>query len=316
MKRLAAAAALAAVGGALALGCSAREALPDRPAELRILAAPVEIAPAELNGVRLRGAVELTSDHPEFGGISGMLIDGRELIAVTDRAWLIRSPLVEDEIGVRPAGGDIHPLRDDEGRPLEEAGQDAEGLARTKGGLAVAFERDHRVEILDGDGPRRTIRDRRFEGLGYNEGLEALAALPDGRLLAIAEGAARGGFPVFVIDPETGKMRSGRLPLPGDMPVTDAEVGPDGRLYLLRRTFSLLGGFAIRIERYRLSPEGLPRPETREPLATFQGLSGIDNMEAIALWRDEAGRLRLAIASDDNFLPLQRTLLVDLEVLE
>ncbi len=316
MRLLAAAAALAAAGGALAFGGASREA-PSDPAELRVSAAPVEIAPAELHGLRLRGAFELTSPHPQFGGISGLLIDGRELIAVTDHGWLIRSPLADDVSGLRPMGGDIHALSDAQGRPLEEAGRDAEGLARTKDGLAVSFERDHRVEILDRDGHGRTIRDRRFEQLGYNAGLEALATLPDGRLLAIAEaraGGARGGFPVFLIDPAGGTVRSGRLALPGEMPVTDAEVGPDGRLYLLRRAFSLLGGFSIGVERYRLAADGLPLPETREVLASFGGGSGIDNMEAIALWRDDAGQTRLAIASDDNFLFLQHTLLVDFEV--
>ncbi len=317
MRLLAAAAALAAAGGALAFGGSFREAPPE-PAELRVSAAPVEIAPTELHGLHLRGAVELTSPHPQFGGISGLLIDGGELIAVTDRGWLIHSPLADDASGLRPVGGDIRALADAEGQPLEEAGLDAEGLARTADGLAISFERDHRVELLGRDGHGRTIRDRRFEQLGYNAGLEALAALPDGRLLAIAEdraqGGARGGFPVFLIDPAGGTLRSGRLALPGDRPVTDAEVGPDGRLYLLRRAFSLLGGFSVRIERYRLGPDGLPLPETREVLASFGGGSGIDNMEAIALWRDDAGRTRLAIASDDNFQFLQRTLLVDFEV--
>jgi hypothetical protein len=314
MRLVAAAAAAAAAVAAIGVGCALQEARPDFPRILRIEAAPVEIEPAELNGLRLRGAVELTANHAAFGGISGLLIDGAILRAVTDHAWLLQSRLVDDEKGLHPVGGELVPLRTEQGKRLEASGNDSETLAHAGDRLAVAFERDHRIAILQGDRLARTIRDRRFERLGFNEGLEALATLPDGRLIAIAEEPQDGAFPVFLLDAD-GVLAAGALPVPGPHSVTGADVGPDGRLYLLRRDFSLLTGFSSRIERYRLGPDGFPLPETRETLAAFEAGSGIDNMEAIALWRDR-GRTRLAIASDDNFQFLQRTLLMDFEVAE
>jgi hypothetical protein len=311
---VAAGATVAAGLAAMGIGCAVQQAWPEYARALRIDAAPVEIAPAELRGMRLRGAVELTSDHPSFGGVSGLLVDGRTLLAVTDQGWLLRSPLADDQPGLRPAGGEIAPLKDPAGgRPGSGAG-DAEALARVGGTLAVAFERDHRVAVLAGDRPGRTISGRRFDRLGFNEGIEALATLPDGRLLAIAEAPVDGAFPMFLID-DAGVAATGALPRSGPHFVTGADLGPDGRLYLLRRDFSLLGGLSIRIERYRLGADGFPRPETRETLAAFESGSGIDNMEAIALWRDGV-RTRLAIASDDNFNLLQRTILIDFEVLD
>ena len=312
--RLSTVAAGAAVLATLGIGCAIRHARPDYPSVLQIDAAPVEIAPAKLDGLRLRGAVELTSNHPAFGGISGMLIDGRKLVAVTDHGWLLRSPLDDEHPGLRPVGGEIQPLLDRAGGRLETAARDAEALANVGGAHAVAFERDHRAAILDAGRPGRTISDPRLDRLGFNEGIEALAALPDGRLLAIAEAPEDGAFPMFLLD-DSGITATRALPQSGPHFVTGADLGGDGRLYLLRRDFSLLGGLSARIERYRLGADGFPRPETRETLAAFESGSGIDNMEAIALWHDGA-TTRLAIVSDDNFNLLQRTLLIDFEVLD
>lgn len=311
--RLATAAALAAAGAALAIGCAIQQARPVSTARLEIDASPVEIGPAELNGLRLRSAVALTSTDTAVGGISGMVIEDGTLTAVTDHGSLMQSPLSDDAPGLRPIGGRIFLLRDASGARLR--GKDAEALARLPdGGLAIAFEHRHRVEILDGDIPSRTITDRRLKRLGENKGLEALATLPDGRLIALAEAPENGAFPVFILDAD-GVVATGTLPQVGRYLVTGADVGPDGRLYLLRRDFSLLRGFSAQIERYRLGPDGLPVPQTREELAAFQSGSGIDNMEAIAIWRD-AGGTRLTIASDNNFLFLQRTLLIDFDVLD
>ena len=314
MRLIAAAAAGACALAALGIGCAWQAAPAAFPRVPQIDAIPVEIEPAELRGLVLRGAVSLASDHPAIGGLSGLLIDGQTLLALTDHGWLLRSPLVDDATGLRPVGGEIVPLRDEAGGRLSPSGKDAEALAAADGALAVAFERDHRVVILDGDRPARTILDRRLEALGHNQGIEALATLTDGRLIAIAEAPRDGAFPIFLLD-ASGIVATGALPQSGPHFVTGADVGPDGRLYLLRRDFSYLTGLSIRIERYRIGPDGFPRPGTRETLATFESGSGIDNMEAIALWQEGAAT-RLAIASDDNFSFLQRTLLLDFEVLD
>ena len=52
------------------------------------------------------------------------------------------------------------------------------------------------------------------------------------------------------------------------LPVVDADFGPDGKLYLLERDFSWLGGFATRVRRFALGPDGLRRrgDAARDPL--------------------------------------------------
>ena len=64
----------------------------------------------------------------------------------------------------------------------------------------------------------------------------------------------------------------------------------------------------------RLALVRMPRLEAGaqlrgEPIARFQRPGPSDNMEALALGRDSAGRPQLYVASDDNHLFLQRTLL-------
>ena len=150
--------------------------------------------------------------------------------------------------------------------------------------------------------------------MSNNKGLEALATTPDGWILAIAEKPASKGCPVFLIR-YSGEVDRAWLPSNNRHYVTGADVGPDGRLYVLMRDFSLLLGISILIDRYDLDEDGYPLAETRERLARFDNATGIDNMEGISLWTDEQGATRLALISDDNYNGFQRTLLMDFSVL-
>ena len=120
---------------------------------------------------------------------------------------------------------------------------------------------------------------------------------------------------LFLID-QAGQVSEARLPRTGSHLVTGADIGPDGRLYLVLREYSLLFGVSIRVMRYRLGPDGLPLPDSAETLAAFETASGIDNMEGIALDRGPGGDIRLWLISDDNFQFPQRTLLVRFDVLQ
>ena len=299
------------VSAALAFGCAAKSAGPAvETRSLRVDVSAVTIAPADLNGLRLVGAVQLTANHAQFGGFSGLLVEDGRLTAVTDQGWLLSAEL---------AGGGTLRLGRTAFAPLPggvgldgKAGADAESLARRGGALAIGFERDHRVAFFDGDRPTGEVRDERFGGT-TNNGLEALATLPDGSLMGIRERQSQGTNAAFVLRPEGG-IATKRLRLGGSMQVTGADVGPDGKLYVLRRDFTLLTGVSARIERYWLGEDGFPRPETREVLARFGSDSGIDNMEGIAAWREPGGGVRLTLIADDNFNWFQRTLLLDFAV--
>jgi len=153
---------------------------------------------------------------------------------------------------------------------------------------------------------------RRF---GRNAGAEAIVRLPDGRFLILSETASGqpglyrgllfGGDPA---EPHTPNAPVYYRPPPG-FRATDAALLPDGRVLVLNRRFNLLEGLGAALT--VIDPAGV------RPGATIEGLEiarlawplTLDNMEALSVTR-ENGRTILWIASDDNFNPLQRTLLM------
>ena len=86
-------------------------------------------------------------------------------------------------------------------------------------------------------------------------------------------------------------------------------MGPDGKLYVLERDFRGLRGFASRVRRYAFDDTGIGPPE---PVLTTS-LMQFDNLEGIAVWADGQG-IRITMISDDNFLFVQRTELVEYRV--
>lgn len=291
---------------------------------------PVTLTGGEFSGLEPAGAWTLWSPHPRFGGLSGLLVEdepgGARILAVTDQGWWFGGRFVAARDGHRLEDARLAPMRDPGGETYDKAGGDAEGLARVGARLAVAFERDHRIMWLRDSGRLGgTVRDRAFEELPTNKGIEALASLPDGRLLALAESRAEDGVRLFLIDPEAPDapkdeeaaaqgVVEARLAVPGRHAVTGADVGPDGRLYLVLRDFSMVLGLSIRVMRYRLGEDGLPLADSAETLAAFEQGSGIDNMEGIAVEAAPEGGLDLWLISDDNFNPLQRSLLMRFRV--
>ncbi|MEL6335254.1 MAG: esterase-like activity of phytase family protein [Pseudomonadota bacterium] len=286
-----------------------------------VTAVAVEVTPDALSGVRQREAWQLTADSEDFGGFSALLLRGGRFFALTDRSvWMVgryrpddvAGPLVEVRMSPLPA--EIAPQGADD--------RDAEALAAACETLAIAFERDHRI-AWQGAGGATTLRPAPLADLPFNGGIEGLATMPQDcdLILAIGEDQLEGlgvdgGHPVFLFRAgEAEPVARTTLPPIGPHGVTAAEFGPYGRLYVLFRHWSRQTGTNIRLRRYTVPPDETLEFDAGETLAEWGRDSGIDNMEAIALWQDAAGRTRIAILSDDNFnTPRQRTLLIDLVV--
>ena len=85
---------------------------------------------------------------------------------------------------------------------------------------------------------------------------------------------------------------------------------------LVERRFTTLGGLSLRLG---IIPAASVRPgarlESREIARLLPPLT-IDNFEGIAAWRGPKGETLIALLSDDNFSPLQRTLLLLFELRE
>jgi hypothetical protein len=275
-------------------------------------------AAAQLGPLRLEAAFVLGSSDPRFGGLSGLWLapDGATMLAMSDRGTLWRARLEHHADGGLAGFRDWQALNPG-GAPGDPSERDAESLAGDgAGGLVIAYEGAHRLRRLPFDALTGAARPLpALPGLERpgNAGVEALALLPDGALLALAEGRhdARGDLVAWRVTPEVAvplayAASEGFVPTGAD--------ALDGTVYVVERRFSLLGGFASRILRFpardatpgaRLVPQTLA--VLREPLVA-------ENFEAIAARRAPDGGVLLYLAADDNFTPLERTLILQLRL--
>ena len=256
---------------------------------------------------------------PDFGGISGRRLRRRPPPAAERPQPPVRARLA-DARGWRShsrcrcsAGARWSTAR---GQPL-----DAEALVLAPGGdVLVADEaRGQRGPLCRWRRRHRRRRVRRLPGpfassAATNEGVETLARLPDGSLLAIAEGGWRGeGLHAAVLLTATARWRCAIVAAP-DFGPTDAAVAGDW-LFVLERRLSLLGGWQARIVTLPLAELPERRRMPSSPVTSSATVAGPvlgENYEAIDAWVDPAGGYRLLLVSDDNFSGLQRTQLLEL----
>ncbi|MFN7175399.1 MAG: esterase-like activity of phytase family protein [Thermaurantiacus sp.] len=278
-----------------------------------------------------RGGLELRSRDRRFGGISALLWEeacGRILAATDTGAWIALEPSEEADRLTGITAAWIAPIRDERGRPAASKAQaDAEALARKEDTVFVWFEQDHRVQRYEGlsacapeslaAAASDVSRPQAMRGWPRNGGAEAVSLV--GRdLLVLAEQAQAGDgtMDAFLWSPTTGTERPLAHRPPSGFQATgmDAVPGSDRQLILYRRFTPLEGVSAIVAE---LRPDTSPIPGTVlevTEIARFMPPLAVDNMEGIAV-RHDGDRLFLYLASDDNFNPLQRTLLLKFELL-
>ncbi|MFN3662774.1 esterase-like activity of phytase family protein [Yoonia sp.] len=259
--------------------------------------------------VALIGSYTWTSDDPLFGGFSAieMLDDGNSFVAVSDRGSFITGTIERTDGRItRIIPGPLIPMTGPGGRALTRPESDSEGLAIAPDGtIYVSFEWMHgirRFGTVDAPGSN-LMTTPAFDWMQNNASLEALAIGNDGALYTIPErsGAATQPFPVY-------RLKDGIWDQPFDIPrrgaflVAGADIGPDGRLYILERDFIGIG-FRSRVRRFNL--QGGDEEVLLETRARQH-----DNLEGISVWQDPQG-LRLTMISDDNFVLFQRTELVE-----
>ncbi len=249
---------------------------------------------------------------PDFGGLSGLLIhaDGSAGTVLSDRGYLF--PVTFK----RAANGALIGISIGDGQSLntflgDEDRMDSEALAITRSGdLLVGFERPSRMETLT-DGGFETAARQPFPNAGLrrgNKGLEALAAHPNGSMVVgLQETPAKGedSIAIYALGSDE-PAPIGHLPYDKPFQVTGADFGPDGRLYILERAFSFLG-FRTRVRSLDLATPEIP------PVTHFQSALGdYDNLEGISVWADTSGTTRVTLVSDDNFLSILRSEIVEL----
>ena len=182
------------------------------------------------------------------------------------------------------------------------------------GRVIVSFERRHRIWVYDSpltdNEPLELEAPKHVARLQNNEGLEAIKAMPDGRLIAIAEGPIGPGVVLdFWVLERDGKWRSVGYLMRDGFKVTGAAALPDGRVIVLERWFA--APMAIRNRLRVLTPEQIDGTAIvdGEVIAEFTSDYNIDNFEGLSARTGPGGETFLYMVSDDNFNFGQRTYL-------
>jgi hypothetical protein len=290
---------------------------PVSPARPTVWAEPVQLredAPGErkLGRLTFLGGWWLRSDHPEFGGISAMHVENGAVLALTDAGRVLRFPIPARR-GRAPLG--LMPLPDTAG--VAKTQRDTEAMAIADDHAWIAFERRNAVHRyrLPGWTLDASARPEAMKAWSQNSGGEAMIRLRDGRFLLFREGGsdAAGATEVILLsgDPALPGTRATamRYRAPPGYRITDAAELTDGRLLFLNRRVGFPEGFSVKLT--MAAPPTLRAGELLqgEEIASFASPVTTDNYEALSVTR-EGGSTIVWIASDDNFIDLERTLLM------
>jgi hypothetical protein len=280
--------------------------------------------------LEFRGGLELTSPYKEFGGLSAIRVaaDGARFLSLTDRGRWLRGRIVYQ--GTRPAGiadAEMAPILGPDGKPLASRRWfDTGAIAQDGGTLYVGIERVHQIVRLDYGRFGLLARGQAIpqpagmKDLPSNGSIEALEFVPKGQplagtLIAISERGYDddGNLKAFLIGgPSPGTFAVKRT---DDFDISDcALLGAE--LLILERRYSLLRGVAMRIRRIPLASIK-PGALVDGPIVIFADMGfQIDNMEGLAVHRGGGGETVLTLVSDDNFSPIQRTILLQFTLVD
>lgn len=327
----------AVVAAVLVIACLEVATAADAPRRIEIQSVPVisfdnrDPERRRFGALEFLGGLVLSSPDKGFGELSGLRIapDGERFISLTDTGHWVRGRLrYRDGRPVAVEDAEIAPILGADGNALgDKRHSDTEALADDGGTLYVGTERVHRILRFDYARDGLLARGVEIEipaaarSLPYNEGIEALAFVPRGQplggtLIAISERGldVAGNILGFLIGgPTPGTFTVRRTK---DFDVTDAVMLPDGDLIILERFYSPSRGVAMRIRRV---PQSAIRPGAviDGPVLIEADLGyQIDNMEGIAAHQAASGETVLTIVSDDNFSPIQRTLLLQFALVD
>jgi hypothetical protein len=313
---------LAAGFGALAATACAQGGFAQAGSTGGVPAKPLQLGPLPPGSrLELLGGLQLDDEALGFGGLSALHLDADlQVTAISDLAfWMTARIELRDGRPAGLSGLRTGPLGDGAGKPLSRGySGDAESLARLPDGTwLVGFERWHRIRAYQRlDGPGIYVpAPPGLEAAGGNGGLEALAALADGRLLAITEAMSVRGQPGVVrawLGGPPGEWQALAY-RPGEgLSPSDATPLPDGGALVLERSFSLFGGFGGRMVRIPAAALQAAGPDTvleGEEILRIAAPLPVDNFEGVSAAR-VGGRTLVAMISDDNQNLLQRTMLL------
>jgi len=309
----------------------------DQKLEVQASVLPLSLEDAKLQRVGQliwRGGVSLTANSPHFGGWSDLYVapDGKSLVSISDVGGWMTAAIDYDADGYLRglSAARMGQLRDLAGQPLaNKRDADSESMTRLPdGSWLVGFERRHRIwhypagDEATGAGlagtPVAVTGPTQLAKQPENGGLEAMIAGPDGRLVMLSEEySVRPGTSVGWIGTPTAAGWSwtsfNYATIPDFVPTSIALL-PDGSYAVIERAFDMVRGVRCRVMRFdaaQLKPDATVRAQE---LARLAPPYAVDNLEGLAATKGPRGETMLWLVSDDNFNPLQRTLLLLFEL--
>jgi hypothetical protein len=265
---------------------------------------PVALDPNGFGPLRLAGAWKVTSGDKRFGGISALVVDRGQMLALTDSAVVVRFGKPDERRGpaASVSAARIGELPTGPGEGLFKRNRDSEVLFSDGDGRGwwVAFENRHSLWLYDREFGRalRSISLLRY-GWRPNRGIEG-AAVHGGSLLLFADDG------VDLLRLTGSQVRRMAIGNAGGQ-ISDAVAISPGQVIAIERRLTLLG--------FRNALVTLEQTGAGYWFGARIALpvGPIDNLEAVAVERLADGKLRLWLMSDDNHQRPLRTLLIALD---
>lgn len=241
----------------------------------------------------------LSNVMPNFGrgsgGFSSLEItdNGTKFITVSDKGQIAIGSVVRENGQMTDLTvGQTFMLKDPQGNPSTGRNFDSEGLALDgKGGFYLSLEGPARVWHYTSATaiPTQISVPAEFANYGENSSLEALAIDAKGDVITLPERSGRHSTP-FPVYAWNGRGWSVRFQLDRILPFlpVGADFDDRGNLYILERDFQ---GILFRSRVRRITPDLTS--------TTILEISH-DNLEGISVWRDDQGKLRATMISDNN----------------
>lgn len=284
--------------------------------------------------LRYVGGIEYSSPNEALGGISGIRVleGGQRFLAVSDKGGWFTGHISRGEAGniTGIQNAKIAPLRNKKGKIITSKKKgDAEGIEIVGDQVFVSFERKHRVRNyqLDLDNLDATARSFRSSmkniGLPNNKGLEAITVLEvrdvnrplKARMAIFSENSLDDSENIRGFVSKKRKWKEFAVRKIGEFKITDATLVPSGDILILERQFSISSGPRVRIRRLDAS-KIVPGALVDGEILFEAGLDfEIDNLEGMSAWVNDQGQTILTIVSDNNFSFLQRSLMLEFELM-
>ncbi len=296
-----------------------------RPDPARITIRAQSVSPGSFEGRRAKGVPislvqswQLSSDNPEFGGISALVPFRGMLMGVSDAGVLIQTQIEPAKVDWT---GQITPIPSACVRSSSKFDRDSESLAADPLGQRFWIGLEYHNLICSGvpGGAARMVGPKAMRKWPMTGGPEAMVRLRDGRFVVLAERSHPPvpSVPMLIFDrdptdPAARVSEARYRPPPGYAPVDAAQL-PDGRLLVLHRRFELPFAFSAILSIGSLAESAHGPVLQTSPIMWLKSGRGADNWEAVGVEDHGQGRATIWIANDNNFMLGEPNYLLRLE---